>query len=264
MNHAFDIEHARLYGLPEAVMITNFQFWIAKNKANKENLHEGRTWTYNSIAAFAELFPYLSEGQIRRTLDSLVAQKVLITGNYNEKAVDRTKWYAFIDECIFLPEQLHLPKTTNATGKSSKSLTKTDINADVNADKSPAPAGAVPKDGAAAPSIFVPIESLRKLGVDERVANDWLKLRKEKKQPLTETALDGVVKQAEVAGLSVADAVRTSCENGWAGFKASWVAPAAGKAGQLGGMGKQSVYEQGQANGREAAKMLFGDGHARK
>ena len=43
MNHSFDIEHARLYGIPEAIFINHFQFWIVKNRANGTHQHDA--WT---------------------------------------------------------------------------------------------------------------------------------------------------------------------------------------------------------------------------
>ena len=61
------------------------------------------------------------------------------------------------------------------------------------------------------------------LGVDEQVAKDWLAVRKQKKAPLTPTAMDATKREAEKAGLSIADAVQMAAEQGWAGFKADWV-----------------------------------------
>ena len=146
MNHSFDVDHACLYGIPEAILIANFQFWIAKNKANGENLREGRTWTYNSVKAFTELFPYMSIKQVRRALDSLVAADVLVTANHNESACDRTLWYAFSDESIFLSGQSHLPKRANGSAGKGKSLIGADVNADEKPDSSAARGSRLPKD----------------------------------------------------------------------------------------------------------------------
>ena len=68
MTHQFDAGIAEIYGVEIAIMVQNFAFWIAKNKANNRNFYEGKTWTYNTIKAFNELFPYWSESQIRRIL----------------------------------------------------------------------------------------------------------------------------------------------------------------------------------------------------
>ncbi|KVN83469.1 hypothetical protein [Burkholderia ubonensis] len=149
MHHSFDTEHARLYGLTEAVLIYNFRFWIERNRANGENLRDGRTWTYNSVRAFGDLFVYLSVKQIRRALDSLVEQGVLVTGNHNETGRDRTLWYAFADEALFLDHQHHLPekangsaqegqshspKGANGSARKGKSLYRADVNADGKPD----------------------------------------------------------------------------------------------------------------------------------
>jgi hypothetical protein len=145
MNHFFDIEHAKRFGVIEAVLIANFQFWITKNRANGENQRNGRTWTYNSVRAYALLFPYLSRDQVRRAIDRLVAAEVLVVGNYNDKATDQTKWFAFHDERVFLPEistisdLADLPnpigKSASPVGNSAKSLITTDVNANVNLER---------------------------------------------------------------------------------------------------------------------------------
>ncbi len=64
-------------------------------------------------------------------------------------------------------------------------------------------------------------------GVSHQHAADWLKVRRDKKSPLTVTAWDGVKREARIAGMSPAQAVQTAAENGWQGFKASWLQKAA-------------------------------------
>lgn len=95
--YTFSISLAKKYGLEEAILLQNIIFWIAKNKANGKHQYDGRTWTYNSIKAFTELFPFWSERQIRRILKSLIQQGALIAGNYNKLPFDRTLWYALKD-----------------------------------------------------------------------------------------------------------------------------------------------------------------------
>lgn len=62
-------------------------------------------------------------------------------------------------------------------------------------------------------------------GVSKDVWNDWLAIRKAKRKPVTETALKLIRSECDKAGLSFEEALRTACENGWAGFRAEWVAP---------------------------------------
>ena len=47
-------------------------------------------------------------------------------------------------------------------------------------------------------------------------------MRRQKRAPLTQTALDGLVREAVTAGIPVVEAVRICVERGWVGFKASW------------------------------------------
>lgn len=97
MQHSFDVELAQKYGLLEAIIFNNLNFWIAKNEANETNFHDGYYWTYNSVKAFSRLFPYVSERQIQYALKHLVDEGIIQTGRYNQMAYDRTLWYAFTD-----------------------------------------------------------------------------------------------------------------------------------------------------------------------
>jgi uncharacterized protein YdaU (DUF1376 family) len=60
-------------------------------------------------------------------------------------------------------------------------------------------------------------------GVTESVFKDYLEVRKTKKAKWTETALKGLAKEAEKAGISLQDAMELCCARGWVGFKAEWI-----------------------------------------
>ena len=62
------------------------------------------------------------------------------------------------------------------------------------------------------------------VGVTDSVWQDWLKLRKAKKAAVTQTAIDGIQREADKAGVSLQVALETCCERGWTGFKAEWMA----------------------------------------
>lgn len=59
--------------------------------------------------------------------------------------------------------------------------------------------------------------------VPEDLAADWLKLRKEKRLTPTKTAIDGIKREADNCGKSLADVIRICCERGWGGFKHEWL-----------------------------------------
>lgn len=136
--HSFDPDIAALVGLNAAVIFQNITFWIEKNQANRRNLRDGRYWTYNSISAFAELFPYLTEKQIRTALDKLIKSELILKGSFSDDRYDRTCWYAFGD-CICPNGQIERTKRENDTfapdgkpsapeGKSYKNRYKPIIN----------------------------------------------------------------------------------------------------------------------------------------
>jgi hypothetical protein len=88
------------YGTNESLFLTNLCFWIEKNKANRVNYHDGRYWVYNTMEAWAELFPYFSKDQIRRLITKMKSQKILFVGVYNRIHYDRTQWYSVSDEVM--------------------------------------------------------------------------------------------------------------------------------------------------------------------
>ena len=121
-HYIFDADFATTYGLDQAVMVHNLQFWIRKNKANDKHAHDGRTWTYNTLEAFIKLFPFWTQKQIRRILNSLVDDGVILKGNYSKNKSDRTNWYAFVDEAEFIQEIQHMPKQANAVAQTGKTI----------------------------------------------------------------------------------------------------------------------------------------------
>lgn len=130
MNHQFDVEHAVRFGIPEAIIMANLAFWIKKNKANKKSFKDGRYWTYNSAVAFAELFPYLSVHQVRRALDKLEAEGVILKANHNQSAYDRTTWFAFTDYWDAELCDDHFATARNGVRKDAKTLISTDRKPD--------------------------------------------------------------------------------------------------------------------------------------
>lgn len=53
--------------------------------------------------------------------------------------------------------------------------------------------------------------------------SDFVAHRKSVKAPVTQTAVDGIRREAIKAGLSLPDALREICSRGWRGFKAEWM-----------------------------------------
>ena len=66
-------------------------------------------------------------------------------------------------------------------------------------------------------------DELQKLGVSEEVAQDWRKVRKDKKATDTETAFKSVAKEIAKSGKPADECIRVAVVNCWRGFKAEWL-----------------------------------------
>lgn len=121
MEFSFNSEIAAQVGVNAAVLFKNLSFWIQKNIVNKAHVHDGNVWTYNSMKAFAELFPFMTERQIRTALEKLKEADLIVTGNYNEAKMDRTCWYALTEKGLKCAELTLSDDIKNACDESLES-----------------------------------------------------------------------------------------------------------------------------------------------
>jgi hypothetical protein len=133
--HSFDPVIAEMTSLAAAVIFQNISFWCEKNEANGRHLHDGKTWSYNSITAFEKLFPYLTKSQIRTALEKLEEVGLLEVGAYNKDPRDRTKWYAMGRTSICEKSQIQLSEIANSFATDRKPLP--DIKPDINNTPNP-------------------------------------------------------------------------------------------------------------------------------
>ena len=205
--HSFDVEHAKSYGLREAILIRNMHHWVGYHHANSTNNHDGRTWTYNSVKAFEALFSYLTGKQIRTSLETLVTLDVLVRGNYNKNPADRTSWFAFTDEFLAinpLPSKANaLPQGANGDALGGKSLIGTNINTDVNT-----------KRKAPAASSFVLPDWINQEHWDIWRAHHKHKKASDAQKQLAITKL----RKWRDSGLDYAAALENAAMNGWQGI----------------------------------------------
>ena len=122
---------AKRYGLDEAIFLDSIMYWYRQNRANGNNFRENRFWTYNSMAAFAQLFPWWTDKQVRRIISSCKEKGALLTSNFNADGRDRTVWYSPSDELLKLygdvqsicPNgQMHLTEQADASAQTGGPL----------------------------------------------------------------------------------------------------------------------------------------------
>jgi DNA-binding PadR family transcriptional regulator len=124
MIHSFDTDIAKAYGINAAVLLGYIAYWTKVNEANDRNYYDGCYWTYNSRKAFAELFPYLSERQIRTAIDKLIDDGLIITGVYNEMRYDHTIWYALTEKGKEIAKYHDTEQTSTIGAKMSNRICK--------------------------------------------------------------------------------------------------------------------------------------------
>lgn len=93
MLHYFNVEVAKQYGIKDAVVLQSLAFWLKKNVDNKNNVHDGVVWTFNSVNNMLEYFPYLTYNKLADSLRRLEKNGLITSSNYNKMGYDRTKWY---------------------------------------------------------------------------------------------------------------------------------------------------------------------------
>ena len=67
------------------------------------------------------------------------------------------------------------------------------------------------------------LKELLSIGVERNIAEEWIKVRKNKKLTQTETAFRKTKKEIEKSGLSANDCITLCVERSWGGFKAEWI-----------------------------------------
>jgi hypothetical protein len=192
--HHFDPNIAAQVGCNAAVIYQNLFYWAEKNAANDRHFYDGRWWTYNSITAFAELFPYLTGKQIRTALEKLESSGLIVSGCYNKSSYDRTKWYS--PTC--LTAQTHLPKKSNELDQKGKPIPN--INTNNKPDNKTPYSPPLPD--------CIPVDAWQ----------GWVDMRKQRKRPLTDRATNRAINKLEAlhtAGHDIGELLDRSTINGW-------------------------------------------------
>jgi len=95
MFHALNTNIAQCYGVNAALVVQYIWEEIGKNEFAGRDSYGGKTWMRSSQIMFTAVLPYLSKNMVRRALERLMKQGVIIRGEFSESRFDRTSWYAF-------------------------------------------------------------------------------------------------------------------------------------------------------------------------
>ena len=226
MQHSFDKDIAVKYGLVEAIIINHFEYWIEQNKANGKNFYDGRYWTYNSVKAYEEIFPYLTSKKIRNALKNLQDNGIIVTGNYNKLAYDRTLWYAFTEkgESILLKSQMENEEKENVLFQKVKPIPDNKpINKPFNYTNNN-----IKKERSKKQTVecFESIAEEMLNGYSDGVLDitkQWLQYKSERKEPYTPTGLKSLINRIikninQYGSEKVIDVIDQSISSGYMGI----------------------------------------------
>lgn len=165
-----------------------------------------------------EFFVRMDDGWYNRRMTKEIERSASISAARSGAA--SVRWQARsaiqrIDAASHDATAMQVQCTSNASGTTpspSPSLTPTPEKKKTRSPAAPASAPLAPPSS-----------------VNGQVWMDWLRLRKAKKAPVTDTALRQIQREADKAGMSLQRALEVCCNRGWTGFRAEWVEQARGK-----------------------------------
>ncbi|MDE7261058.1 MAG: hypothetical protein K2N78_03210 [Oscillospiraceae bacterium] len=102
LEHHFPPLIAEKYGVNAAIFLRDIYHWCETNKNNEEHFHDGRWWTYQTIAGLCKRHTYWTKNQVEHIIRTCKEKGALLSGHFSENQFDRTCWYALTDEALAL------------------------------------------------------------------------------------------------------------------------------------------------------------------
>lgn len=215
--HSFSVELAKMVGLNEAIILQHFHFWNQRARNLPEMHREGRVWFYRSVAEMREVFPYLSDGNIRTAIQHLVDRGLVTKGDFSEKSMYKAIWYSLNDSAIRLfdlQESLN-PFVESQNGFCDSYKCKDSSNKDYRKDSK--------KENNI--SRFDFRSALLSLGVSVETADTWMEVRRRAKAVNSELAFKDLCTEIAKSGQPAEECIRIAAVNSWRGFKADYLRP---------------------------------------
>jgi hypothetical protein len=202
-------------GLNEAIVLQQVHYWTAERR----NVVDGRSWTYNTISGWQKQFPFWSSATIRRTIDSLVEKGLLLKRKLSENKFDATLWYSVDTNALHVldveSDLLKLSTSRSAQNEQFRSAQNEHITSTENTETNTETTGRPSKVAKAAGKFelpdWIPVEQWA----------DFEDLRRKKKKPLTDRARALAVKELEKlrsSGQDVEEVIEQSVLHSWDSF----------------------------------------------
>lgn len=86
------------------IFIANLASWlrfnIDKEKPEQRNIHNSRSWSYNTIKDLQNYFDFWSVKNIRTIIKHCQQEGLILIGNFNKHKYDKTSWYTLTDKAL--------------------------------------------------------------------------------------------------------------------------------------------------------------------
>lgn len=258
INH-FNSNIAVAYGINTAIFVQQLSQWTFLNLVNKHNIHDGLCWSFNTLEAYEDIFPYWTRRQLETLISNAVKDGLVIKGNYNKHKYDRTCWYALTHKGLsYFPElitekhlhtlsqsispncemydisQTHTKNVDqhfaelcqafhiNVTTIPTTNTTKDNISKDILGNAEEEKIKPTPKTKKGVFGI-IELKSNNPHEIPESMLSDWLEVRKEKRQKMTATAWqetnETLSKIEKQLNISPIDAFKKMVTKSWASIE---------------------------------------------
>lgn len=169
-----------------------------------------------------------SKQAVIKTVQAFVAEGILFEAGKRKTQGGYTVVYNINLEAV---EALPAREKQSTEITSNQSMGFTGHNNDQSTGFTPTSQPGLPKPSFNRPSSEAKASSdssarkttLKPDSVSDEVFKDWVAMRKSMKAPASQTAINGIEREAERAGWTLEDAMAECVARGWRGFKAGWV-----------------------------------------
>jgi hypothetical protein len=254
MINTFNPSIATAYNINAAIFIQSLAQWTFRNLANRDHIHDGYCWSFNTLQAYEEMFPWWSRRQLETIIAGLVKEGLILKGNYNKHKYDRTCWYALTEKSLaFFPEistdthlqilaesispncemydtalshdenmQLHFTKMRNGVHENVTTIptsnTTNNISKDILGNEDNNVNGQISKPPKGVFGV-IELQANNPHDISEPMLTDWLEVRKAKKNKVTSTAWNKINRTLTAIhkelGINPIEAFETMVASGW-------------------------------------------------
>ncbi|EKN4181127.1 hypothetical protein [Yersinia ruckeri] len=266
-------ELAARIGLNEAIVLQQINYWLTETNSGIEQ--DGFQWVYNTHKEWVKQFPFWSIDTVKRTLLSLEKLGCVRVEQLAKAQRDMTNYYTINYECDALNSESKLPQSNGANcpdgdsnlppsnGADCPHLKRADCP-DVHTEitKTTTETTTEKRKRKAAKNSAIDFSAFP-MAVSSEIWDDYLKHRKAKRAPMTQTVVNMLGKElskAAAAGWSVDDALSEAMAAGWQGLKFEWLQNRSRPQNQCAGNTSMSRQEALEAHNARVADDFVNDG----